>query len=165
MPGNSSTGNRAGLGPCHYDYWQNRKGSGEQASQEGCWDRNRGTSAKGKMYLYQWNSEANTLEASLGGYVTLDEVEVLFELIQAELASNGQGEFGFQIDTTRLGRTEYGVDDFIASMCSAAEFAGATHVEWISEDDFEATLDPRIIRIMNGEDNMIDIDFQVAKAA
>lgn len=113
------------------------------------------------MYIVKWNEEENTLEASLGGHVTMGEAQVFTETIIGELQNYSGGPFTYKLDYSKATRLDDGVMETFHVAHTYCKLRGAQKYVCIARDEIEIEymIGLRLQHVLQGEE-----DYQLAAA-
>ncbi|MBL8087964.1 MAG: hypothetical protein JNM85_07845 [Chthonomonas sp.] len=113
------------------------------------------------MYIVNWNEEENTLEASLGGNVTVGEAQVFADAIVHELGAVPQRPFTYKLDYSKANRVDEGVLEAFHVAQVYCRLRGATKYVCVArtQTEVEYIIGLRLQQVLEGEE-----EYQLAAA-
>lgn len=104
------------------------------------------------MYILNWNPDSQTLEASLGGYITQGEAECFLEELRAVVEAQVDGRFGAVVDYAAVTRADERATELFLVARDTLKFAGADVVTVVARNDEELAklTDSRLQEVLEG---------------
>lgn len=109
---------------------------------------------KTTMYMVNWKKEDKTLEASLGGCITLAEAQVFCDAIVYELEQVDEPGFAFHLDYSSATRLDQGVLETIHIANTYCKLRGASKFVCTARDEseIEYLTGLRLQHVLEGEE-------------